>query len=73
MTAISYTMGLVTAEAIRKALPNPTRQKIRQAFVQISDLDVPFGFGKFSNDSERIPYYGAAVVKVTNGEIVLAD
>lgn len=66
-------MGLVTAEAILKALPNPTREKIRQAFMQISNLDVPFGFGKFSNDSKRIPYYGAAVVKVTNGEIVLAD
>ena len=66
-------MGLVTAEAILKALPNPTREKIRQALVQISNLDVPFGFGKFLNDSERIPNYGAAVVKVTNGEIVLAD
>ena len=66
-------MGLVTAEAILKALPNPTREKIRQAFMQISNLDVFFGFGKFSNDSERIPYYGAAVVKVTNKEIILAD
>ncbi|MEC8596702.1 MAG: hypothetical protein VXY74_18080 [SAR324 cluster bacterium] len=66
-------MGLVTAEAILKALPNPTREKIRQAFVQISNLDVPFGFGKFSNDSKRIHYHKAAVVKVTYGEIVLAD
>ena len=56
-------MGLVTAEAILKALPNPTREKIRQAFMQISNLDVPFGFGKFSNDSERIHYYGAASSK----------
>ena len=66
-------MGLVTAEAIRKALPNPTREKIRQAFMQISNLDVPFGFGKFSTDSERIPHYKAAVVKVNNGKIVFAD
>ena len=56
-------MGLGTAEAILKALPNPTREKIRQAFMQISNLDVPFGFGKFSNDSERIHYYGAASSK----------
>jgi branched-chain amino acid transport system substrate-binding protein len=71
--AVGYTMGLVTAEAIRKASPNPTREKIRQAFMQVSNLNVPLGSGKFSIDSERIPHYGAAVVKVANGEIVLAD
>ena len=66
-------MGLVTAEAILKALPNPThvRRFVKPLFK--FNLDAPFGFGKFSTHSERIPHYKAAVVRVNNGEIVFAD
>lgn len=66
--AVGYTMGLVAAEAIRNAGDNPTRESVRQAMMEIKDLSVPLGFGKFTIGADRIPDFGATVLVIRDGD-----
>jgi branched-chain amino acid transport system substrate-binding protein len=62
----------VMAEAIRKSLPDPTRDKIRDNLAQIKDYPTLFGGGKFTYDAQRAPRYGTNILVVKNGQFVLA-
>lgn len=62
----------VMAEAIRKSLPDPTREKIRDNLAQIKDYPTLFGGGKFTYDPQRAPRYGTNILVVKNGQFVLA-
>jgi branched-chain amino acid transport system substrate-binding protein len=66
--AVGYTMGLVAAEAIKNAGDNPTRDSVRQAMMEIKDLSVPLGFGKFTIGDDRIPNFGATVLVIRDGD-----
>jgi len=62
----------VMAEAIRRSLPNPTRDKIRDNLAAIKDFPTLFGSGKFSYDADRAPYYGTNILMAKDGKFVLA-
>ena len=62
----------VMAEALRRSLPNPTREKIRDNLAQIKDFPTLFGSGKFSYDADRAPHYGTNILVVKDQKFVLA-
>ena len=62
--AVGYSMMLITANAIKAAGPNPTREAVRDAMGKTRDLPVVIGQGKFSLDANRIPSFGAAVLQI---------
>jgi branched-chain amino acid transport system substrate-binding protein len=62
----------VMAEALRRSLPNPTRDKIRDNLAAIKDFPTLFGSGKFSYDANRAPFYGTNILMVKDGKFVLA-
>ena len=68
--AVGYSMMLVAANAIKSAGPNPTREAVRAAMAKTKDLPVVIGQGTFSLDENRIPHFGAAVLKIQNGKWV---
>jgi branched-chain amino acid transport system substrate-binding protein len=68
--AVGYSMMLVTANAIKAAGPNPTRDGIREAMAKTKDLPVVIGQGKFTIDADRIPHFGAAVLQIKDGKWV---
>lgn len=67
---VGYTMMLVTANAIKTAGPNPTRDAVRQAMARTNKLPVVIGQGTFSLDADRIPSFGAAVLTIKDGKFV---
>ncbi|MEI7783659.1 MAG: amino acid ABC transporter substrate-binding protein, partial [Betaproteobacteria bacterium] len=67
---VGYTMMLVTANAIKTAGPNPTRDAVRQAMAKTNKLPVVIGQGTFSLDADRIPSFGAAVLTIKDGKFV---
>ncbi|WP_323039107.1 ABC transporter substrate-binding protein [Gemmobacter sp.] len=71
--AMGYSAGLVIADAIRRAGPNPTRDKVREAMNSTSALMVAVGQGGFSYDAERFPHFGINVVTVKDGKMVAAE
>jgi len=70
--AMGYSAGLVIADAIRRASPDPTREKVRDAMHETQSLEVAVGQGGFSYDAERFPHFGINVVTVNDGEFVSA-
>ncbi len=69
---VGYTMALVSANAIKNAGPNPTRESVRQAMLRTRNLPVVVGRGAWSIDPEtRIPSFGYAVMKIQNGNFVV--
>jgi branched-chain amino acid transport system substrate-binding protein len=67
---VGYTMMLVTANAIKTAGPNPTRDAVRQAMAKTNKLPVVIGQGTFTLDADRIPSFGAAVLTIKDGKFV---
>ena len=67
---VGYTMMLVTANAIKTAGPNPTRDAVRQAMAKTNKLPVVIGQGTFTLDADRIPSFGAAVLTIKAGKFV---
>jgi branched-chain amino acid transport system substrate-binding protein len=67
---VGYTMMLVTANAIKTAGPNPTRDAVRQAMARTNKLPVVIGQGTFTLDADRIPSFGAAVLTIKDGKFV---
>ena len=72
MTAISYMMGSLPQKRFARLYQTQHVRRFVKPLCKFN-LDAPFGFGKFSTHSERIPHYKAAVVRVNNGEIFFAD
>lgn len=71
--AVGYSMGLIAANAIRTASPNPDRARVRDALEKTKDFPMLLGNGKWTLDANRNPYYGAAVITVKGGVFVLAE
>ena len=67
---VGYSMMLVTANAIKTAGPNPTRDAVRQAMARTNKLPVVIGQGTFTLDADRIPSCGAAVLTIKDGKFV---
>lgn len=70
--AVGYTAMQLAAFAIRTASPNPDREKVRAALTALKDVPVVLGNGDFSLDVNRYPVYGASVLMIEAGKIVVA-
>lgn len=69
---VGYTMALVSANAIKNAGANPTRESVRQAMLRTKNLPVVVGRGSWSIDPEtRIPSFGYAVMRIQNNNFVM--
>jgi branched-chain amino acid transport system substrate-binding protein len=71
--AVGYTLGQMGVLAIKNAGPKPDRAKIREALERTKDMPVILGTGVLNLDQNRNPYYGAAVLSVKQGQMVLAE
>ena len=69
---VGYSMGLIAANAIKAAGPNPTRDKVREAMLATKNLPVVIGRGTWSiaDPATRIPTFGYAVLKIQGGKFV---
>jgi branched-chain amino acid transport system substrate-binding protein len=69
---VGYSMGLIAANAIKAAGPNPTRDKVREAMLATKNLPVVIGRGTWSiaDPVTRIPTFGYAVLKIQGGKFV---
>jgi len=71
-SAAAYVGLRVVAEAIKRAGPGADRAKIRDAIGTIKDVPSVFGSGRFSFDSTRSGAYDVVLIRLENGEPVLA-
>ena len=69
--AIGYSCGLVALKAIKDAMPNLTRENVRNALEKIRDVPVVVGNGLW-NHKERNGNYGVVVTEVKDGKFVVA-
>ena len=70
---MGYSIGLIAANAIKAAGPNPDRAAVRDALERTKDFAVPLGNGRWNLDAGRNPSYGAVVISVKGGAFVLAE
>jgi branched-chain amino acid transport system substrate-binding protein len=66
-----YAMGQIGVRALKDAGPNPTPEKVRNAFMNIRDVPVPVGSGVW-NHKDRKPSFGAVILVVADGKFVVA-
>lgn len=71
--AVGYSMGLVVANAVRTAGPNPSRDAVRDAMAKTKDLPVVVGQGRITFDADRVPQFGAAILTIKDGKWVQAQ
>lgn len=69
--ATGYTLAQVALATLREAGPNPTREKVRDAYFKLRDVPILGGSGLW-NQTNRKPYYGAIVQIVKDGKLVAA-
>ncbi len=69
--AIGYSLAQVSLAALREAGPNPTREKVRDAYLRLKDVPVVVGSGTWNQTSRR-PQIGALVLTVQNGKFAIA-
>lgn len=65
--AQGYTVMMVVADAVKRSLPDVTRQELRDALASTKDVTVPFGNGSYSFGPDRSPVYNSGVLKLTDG------
>lgn len=70
--AVGYAEALLAAHAIKASLPNPTREKVRDAIAAIKDAPTVLGAGSWSLDAERVPVYEQSIVVVKDGKFEAA-
>ncbi len=69
--ATGYSQAQVVLATLKEAGPNPTRDKVREAYVRIRNVPVVVGGGTW-NHTDRRPHYGALVLAVKNGKFTIA-
>ncbi len=69
--ATGYSLAQVALATLQEAGPNPTREKVRDAYMRLKDVPVIVGSGTWSH-TERRPNYGALVLTVKDGKFVIA-
>ncbi len=69
--AVGYSGALVGLAALKEAGPNPTREKVRDAFMKLRDVPVVIGSGTW-NHKDRHPNYGSIVLAVKEGKFAAA-
>lgn len=69
--ATGYSLAQVALAALKEAGPNPTREKVRDAYLRLKDVPVVVGSGVWNQNSRR-PHYGAMVLVVKEGKFVVA-
>lgn len=69
--ATGYSLGQVAIAALREAGPNPTREKVRDAYLKLRNVPIVGGAGLW-NQTDRRPNYGAVVQIVKDGKLVAA-
>jgi len=72
-SAAAYVGLRVVAEAVKRAGPDASRAKIRDAIGSIKDLPSVFGRGRFAFDAARSGAYDVVLIRLENGEPVLAQ
>ncbi len=65
-----YSQLLIVADALKRAGPNPTREKIRDALEASQDVAIVVGEGKFNWDENRVSHFGLYIMQVQDGEFV---
>lgn len=70
--AVGYSETMLTALAIKQSLPNPTREKIRDAILGMKSAPVLLGRGTWELDANRLPVYEMPVMVVKNGKFQAA-
>jgi branched-chain amino acid transport system substrate-binding protein len=69
--AIGYSLATVGLAALKEAGPQPTRQKVHDAFTRLRDVPIVGGLGLW-NQTDRKPHFGAVVLLLKDGEFVVA-
>lgn len=65
--ANGYSMAQVALAALKEAGPNPTREKVLDAYMKLRDVPIVSGSGLW-NHTERRPSYGSNVLVVKDGQ-----
>ena len=72
--AMGFALASLAVEAVKQAGPEPTREKVRDALAGLRDVPTILGNGTWTMDSDDFdPHYGAAILKVEDGGLVLAN
>lgn len=66
--AVGYTMGNAALKAIKDAGADPTREKVRDALLNIGSVPSPLGNGTWTH-RDRQPHYGAIVTVIRDGKL----
>ncbi|MER2534106.1 MAG: ABC transporter substrate-binding protein [Rhizobiaceae bacterium] len=69
---VGYTEAMLAAYAIKASLPNPTREKVRDAIAAMKDAPTVLGAGLWSLDADRVPVYQQSIVMVKDGKFQAA-
>lgn len=69
--AVGYSLALVSIATLKEVGPNPTREKVRDAFMRLRDVPILGGSGLW-NQVDRKPNFGAMVLVVKDGKYVVA-
>ncbi len=67
--ASGYTLAQVAIATLKEAGPNPTREKVRDAYLKLRDVPIVSGGGAW-NQADRKPQFGAVVQVVKDGKLV---
>ncbi len=70
---MGYSMAMITADAIKRAGPMPTRQSVRDALAETRSFPVVLGKGTWSLDADRVPHFGSVILKIERGASVVAS
>ncbi|MFT3721086.1 ABC transporter substrate-binding protein [Pseudorhodoferax sp.] len=70
-SAIGYSLAAVGLAALKEAGPNPTREKVHDAFGRLRDVPILGGSGLW-NQTDRKPYFGAMVLILKDGKFIVA-
>lgn len=72
--AMGYALADIAVEAIKRAGPEPTREKVRNELRDMRNVPTLLGSGTWTmDDDDYDPHYGAVILRVQDGDFVVAD